>query len=189
MKDDDRATYLTYMNCTDVNLYSINMVLPYRFLEGNLYGQFIGYIGWREYKNFKNGFEPPTGRADHFFNGNVRANLMYNITDRLSCDAIARWDPPTKRIQTTTKRSFAFDFGCWYSLLREKNLIVGFSANNLFNSSDRKRDIYFLDNYRYGYTKVKGPIFAVSVKLRINRGQNVVDEYRYRTPEMKRLGR
>ena len=60
---------------------------------------------------------------------------------------------------------------------------------NLFNSSDRKRDSYFLDNYRYGYAKAKGPVFGVSVKLRINRGQNVVDEYRYRTPEMNRLER
>ena len=189
MEDRDERIYQTYMNYADLNRYSVGITLPYRFLNGKIFGQFIGYMGWNEYKNFKNGFELPPGRTPRLFNGNVRFNVQYDITDRLNFNMIARLDPYRSTLQVDTETSFSADLGVYYSLLQKKNLIVGFNVENLFNSSNVQQAVHFSDYHRYMYRQTKGPIFNFSLKLRINRGQHVVDEYKDRTPSMERMSK
>lgn len=187
MKDGNSSIYRTYLNYADLNRYYIGITLPYRFLNGKLYGQLMGTIRWEEYRNFKNNFELPEGRKSRFFNSNIRFNLLYDITDRLSSNFIARIDPNYKNIQVETKTVYNIDLGFYYSFLAKKNLILGLNASNLFNSADSKQDIYFLDNFRHSYNRIKGPVFNISLKLRINKGQNVMDEYQNKTPAIERM--
>jgi hypothetical protein len=189
MRDENSATYRTYLNYADLERYYITLNVPYRFLDGKIYGQLVSTIHWADYKNFRNGYELPRGRDTRFFTGNMRINFQYDITERLNFNAAFKLDPTYRNIPSTRRSTYRLDMGVSYALLPKKNLILDFSVANVLNSENSQVDNYFLDNYSYAWRQVKGPVYKFSLKFRLNKGQRVMDEYRNNTPAIERMGR
>jgi hypothetical protein len=186
-KDSNNMTYLTYLNNADLEKYTINLTLPYRILNGKLYGQFMGNWTYVTYKKFKNGYIPPANRKDNFWLNSYGFNMQYDVTDRLNFSCDAQYTPKQEALQYTLRKIAVVNMGVSYGFLKNKNLILGFNVANVFASADSKEDEYFLDNYRYDYTHRRGPVCVLSLRLKLNKGQHVVDEYRDYQPDFSRM--
>ncbi len=185
--DENGLTYMTYLNYGDVDHYSTHITLPYRFMHGKLYGQIIGNFTFVKHHKLKKDFIVPLGRNLQYYLYDFKANFQYDVTGRLSLNSILQYIPEKNTLLTKTYSVKTVDFGLTYSLLKEKNLILGLEVLNMFSSSDLKQDIFFLENFRHEYNYRKGPVFIFSVRLRLNKGQKVVEEYRNVTPDFNRL--
>ena len=75
----------------------------------------------------------------------------------------------------------SLDFELQYMMLKEKNLQLRLTLNDVF-ARDAKRVFYYVDGQYYSYQRHIGPIFRLSLKYVFNKGQRVVDEYRDYTP-------
>lgn len=185
--DENGLTYMTYLNYADIDNYSAHITLPYRFMRGKLYGQIIGNFTFVKHHKFKNDFIVPFGRNLQYYIYDFKANFQYDVTDRFSLNSILQYTPEKNTLLTRTYSVKTIDFNLTYSLLKDKNLIFGLEVLNMFSSSDLRQDIFFLENFRHQYNYRKGPVFIFSVKLRLNKGQKVVEEYKNVSPDFNRL--
>jgi hypothetical protein len=156
-------------------------------MRGKLYGQIIGNFTFFKHHKFKNDFIVPFGRNLQYYIYDFKANFQYDVTDRFSLNSILQYTPEKNTLLTRTYSVKTIDFNLTYSLLKDKNLIFGLEVLNMFSSSDLRQDIFFLENFRHQYNYRKGPVFIFSVKLRLNKGQKVVEEYKNVSPDFNRL--
>lgn len=185
----DNVLYQDVLNYADIDNYNVGLTLPFRFLKGKLYGQIVGNCIYADYRKFVNGYIPPEDRPTHYWVSSLSGSMNYDITDRLNFNLDAYYKFKTDGLDTHIGDWGNVDLNINYSFLKQKNLIVYLSADNLFDSQNRMRKIYFGDNFRQLKQYSNGPVFTLSVRLKFNKGQRVVDEYRDYQPDLSRLSK
>ena len=183
----DNILYQDYLNYANLENYNISLSLPFRLLKGKLYGQFMGYETYVKYKKFLNDYIPPADRHKAFWLQNYNFTMSYDITDRLNFNADADYSPNHDALYCYTYSSANIDANINYSFLKKKNLILYFDVRNMFDSNDSKQKKYFGNNFRYNGTHRNGPVFTLSVRLKLDKGQKVTEEYRDYTTDVSRI--
>lgn len=185
--DEKEHTYATFSNYANMENYKIDMVLPFKILKGKLYGQVIGNFTYVKYKKFNNSFIPPKNRNKNYWLYNLAMSMQYDITDRFNMNLQIQYVPKRKALLYTSKDYGYAELGLVYSALKNKNLLLSLSISNPFNIANQHKDLFYSEHIRNEFHYTRGNIINLSIRLRINRGQQVVNEYNEYTPNLTRM--
>lgn len=187
--DENGKLFQKYDNYVNRESYVINLNLPVRLLEGKFYAQLSSrWIYWRN-NTFKNGYTVPVGRKKEYWTHSYHLNTTYDVSDRLNINADLQYTPYTYTLDYSRQEMVHVEAGIEYSLLKKKNLIIGFNIRNIFGKNDSKINSYFIDNFRYTRSHNAGTVCAISLKLRLNKGQRVMNEYKAYNPDLERMSK
>ena len=176
----------TYQNIADLQTFKTNIVIPYRFADKKVMGQFQFNLAYDKLYNFKNQFSLPANRKCWYVNYNIHSNISYSPASRIYLSIDGNYYPTYKSSLMNAAANGSLDFELQYMMLKEKNLQLRLTLNDVF-ARDAKRVFYYVDGQYYSYQRHIGPIFRLSLKYVFNKGQRVVDEYRDYTPSNGRL--
>lgn len=180
------SLYSTYQNIADKEAFRTNFTIPFQFYSRQISGQVQVDVSYDKMRNMKNGFILPQNRKDNYWNASINANIGYMPNERLGISIDGKYSPCYNSPLLHIDSNGSVDIEVQYNMLKEKNLTLTISARDLIQK-DTKNTIYFGDS-RYHTQKCSiGPIFLVSLKLKLNKGQKVVEEYRDYTPSSSRL--
>ena len=176
----------TYQNIADQQTFKTNIVIPYRFADKKVMGQFQFNLAYDKLYNFKNQFSLPANRKCWYVNYNIHSNISYSPASRIYLSIDGNYYPTYKSSLMNAAANGSLDFELQYMMLKEKNLQLRLTLNDVF-ARDAKRVFYYVDGQYSSYQRHIGPIFRLSLKYVFNKGQRVVDEYRDYTPSNGRL--
>ncbi len=179
--------YQHYLNYADVENYKISLNLPFRLFQGKLYGQLLGNCTYVNHKKFFNGYVPPVGRKDNYWLQNYSVSMSYDIAERFNFNAYFQYSPAKNALYYHTCPRTDAEAGISYQFLKKKNLILYFNVGNIFDSNDIKENIYFMDNFRTNVIRRHGPVFTLSVRLKLDKGQKVIEQYKDYMPNVSRM--
>ena len=173
-------------NIADNRSFKTNIVLPFSMLKQKLTGQVQFNASYNHLYSFKNGFVRPTDRSANYWTRSYSAVVNYVPTERCNISIQGSYFPKTSTLIYTENKNMSMDLEMYYSFLKEKNLIVSATISDLF-AKDNIRKSHFLDMHSHSTMENIGPTFLISIKLRLNKGQRVVEEYKDYTPGTSRL--
>ena len=173
-------------NIADNRSFKTNIVLPFSMLKQKLTGQVQFNASYNHLYSFKNGFVRPTDRSANYWTRSYSAVVNYVPTERCNISIQGSYFPKTSTLIYTENKNMSMDLEMYYSFLKEKNLIVSATISDLF-AKDNIRKSHFLDMHYHSTMENIGPTFLISIKLRLNKGQRVVEEYKDYTPGTSRL--
>ncbi len=173
-------------NIADRRLFRINAVVPFALLSRKLTGQLQATLGHNRFVHFSPGYTPPESRQTQYWTQTYAGSVQYEPSDRLTLSVQGQFTPRLTSLFVDTNRQLLVDLELYYALLRERNLILSLSLGNLF-AHDTTRSAYFLDHRLWQRSDDYQPYVQVSLKLRLGKGQKVVDEYRSYTPGVSRM--
>lgn len=183
----DGILYQDYLNYVNLENYNISLSIPFRLLKDKLYGQLSGRWTYVNNKKFLHDFTPPTGRKNSYWINSYNFSMSYNITNRLNFNTYINYFPRHESVQNYTYSALDTEAGLSYSFCKKKNLIFEFNVNNIFDSNDKKRNIYFAENFRNINVLRNGPVFYFTLCLKLDKGEKVIEEYREYTPNINRM--
>ncbi len=178
--------FSTYQNIADQKTFKVNMVIPYRFANKKVMGQVQFNLAYDKIYNFKKQFSLPANRKDSYMNYNIHSNISYSPTDRMYLSLDGNYYPTYNSSLMNVSANGSVDIELQYMVLKEKNLQLRFSINDLL-ARDSKRTFYYGEGHYFSSRRYIGPIFQLSIKYVFNKGQRVVEEYRDYNPSYDRL--
>lgn len=182
----DKHLFSNYQNIADQRTFKTNIVIPYRFANSKILGQVQLNLTYDKLYNFKNEFALPSNRKVSYFNYNIHSNLSYSPTNRIFVSIDGNYYPSYKSTLMDAKENGSLDFEVQYLMLKEKNLQLRFTLNNIF-AKDSKSIFYYNNGQYCSFSRNIGPIFRLSIKYVFNKGQRVVDEYHDYSPANNRF--
>lgn len=186
LKSNGQHLNSTYQNIGDKNRFNTYLVLPFQFYKKQFSGQLQVNLSYDKLHNFKNDFTLPINRQTAYWNVSTNANITYTPTQRLGVSIDGRYSPHYDTPLQHTDSNGSFDIELQYNMLKAKDLLLTLSASDLM-LKDVKTTSYFDDSKYYTQKASLGPVFLVSLKLKLNKGQRVVEEYKDYTPDSSRL--
>lgn len=139
-----------------------------------------------KYITLKKQFSLPANRKDSYMNYNIHSNISYSPTDRMYLSLDGNYYPTYNSSLMNVSANGSVDIELQYMVLKEKNLQLRFSINDLL-ARDSKRTFYYGEGHYFSSRRYIGPIFQLSIKYVFNKGQRVVEEYRDYNPSYDRL--
>ncbi len=173
-------------NIARLQAFRVNMVLPFAFFNRKLTGQIQANASYNTLRNFKNGFVAPTNRATNYWLHSYNAVINYSPTSRLNISLFGNVAPKQNTTLYSTQRNMNWDVEVYYSFLKNENLTLSLGGYNLF-ARDAMTTNYFLNNSYHSTFENNGPTFQVSLKLKLNKGQKVIEEYKDYIPDVSRM--
>jgi hypothetical protein len=183
----DGLLYQDYLNYVNLENYNISLSIPFKLLKDKLYGQASGRWTYVNNKTFINDFTPPVGRKTKYWINSYNFSMSYDITDRLNINTYISYKPKFESMQNYTYSYTDTEASISYGFCNKKNLFLEFSISNILDSRDIKHNIYFANNVRCVNIQRNGPIFNLSLRLKLNKGEKITDEYKEYSPNISRL--
>lgn len=178
--------YRTVDNIADNRSMRAYIALPFAFAARTLTGQIQANYQHHRLVNLRNGFTIPEGRQSSYFIHNYTAYISYTPTQRLGISLEGTLNPKQTTTQYSSETYTQWGVQVSYDFLRARNLTLRLSAERLIETP-RSSTTYFLGNSYRLSTLSTGPVFSISLKLRLNKGQHVIEEYRDYRPSTSRL--
>lgn len=176
----------SYYNILDWKVFAVNVTLPFAALQRKLMGQVVIGAYHNSVMRTLNGFTLPIERPTHYWKYSFGTSINYAPSDRFSVLLDGSFTPRTSQTLIETAWDTGWSLEASYAFLQKKNLILSVRTYNVFDDNDVTTN-YFLNN-RYHLTSFSSsPVFEISLKLRLNRGQSVTDEYREYRPNASRM--
>ena len=168
-------------NIAKRSFFTANVVLPFALMQKKLTGQLQANVDYSRLSDFTSQYQAPHGRAPRYWTHSYSASLEYTPNNRFSCYLQGELSPQQNTLFSSSSIQFSGSMELNYSLLKERNLVLSLSTYNLFSHPYSKVH-FFLDNSFHTTNYSTEPYIQISMKLRLNKGQHVVDEYRSYTP-------
>lgn len=185
-KQENNMLLQSYYNILDWKVFAVNVTLPFAALQRKLMGQVVIGAYHNSVMRTLNGFTLPTERPTHYWKYSFGTSINYAPSDRFSVLLDGSFTPRTSQTLIETAWDTGWSLEASYAFLQKKNLILSVRTYNVFDDNDVTTN-YFLNN-RYHLTSFSSsPVFEISLKLRLNRGQSVTDEYREYRPNASRM--
>lgn len=169
---ENGITEYTYDNSVDRREIAGWLGFPFSLFKDALSGQINVNGRYGKYFNPRNGFNLLKERVN-YYNAGLSAYLDYEITPRLSINAYADYMIVSKTLQSDTKGYAALDLGIQYSFLKDGNLVLSFSANDVFNSRKIISTVYYDNIVKNNSLRDASQSFILSISYRFNGGQKI----------------
>lgn len=173
-------------NIANEHYFRVNAVLPFALLRKKLTGQLQINTSYNKLLSIKNGFVLPEGRKPSYWETYYATVVNYFPTDRLNISVQGVYRPMFSATTYTKNKNMNLDIEMYYSFMKEKNLTLSLRALDIF-AKDRAKCSYFLNNQHHSIMKELGPIFQISLKLKLNKGEKVIEEYKDYKPNISRF--
>lgn len=173
-------------NIADKRSYRANIVLPFALFKRKLTGQLQANVAYEQLINLRNGFTPPAGRATDYWVHNYSMFVRYAPTDRLSLSVMGRFFPNYSVTLESHPWRTRWEVDLEYSFPKEKNLTLYLSSYGLFDRDSWSTSYFLRGRYTRG-VMYQGATVNLGLRLRLNKGQRVVEEYRDYRPDASRM--
>lgn len=131
--DEHGIRYIMPRNYADRLYIFGSMSLPFSFFNSKLRGSLYLYGQNERYSNIISELDNSIINPLKNWRSSGDMYISYQPNDRLGFYINAYYRTVTKHLQKTIKGYSTMDFGVQYSFLKEKNLVIAVSAEDLFN--------------------------------------------------------
>lgn len=183
---DGKYLHSTYRNIADQQTFKLNLVVPFRFANKKVMGQIQLNLLHDKLYHFKDRFTLPDNREASCFHGSLHYTISYSPTERVDFSLDGNYHPTYQSPLMDTSANRSADIECQYAMLKNKNLLLRLTVNDLF-AKDVQSTFYFTDGHYASRQCTIGPIFRLSLKYIFNKGQKVIDEYHDYIPSNTRF--
>jgi len=106
----------TYQNIADLQTFKTNIVIPYRFADKKVMGQFQFNLAYDKLYNFKNQFSLPVNRKCSYVNYNIHSNISYSPASRIYLSIDGNYYPTYKSSLMDAAAHGSLDFELQYMM-------------------------------------------------------------------------
>ena len=185
---EDELTEYRYINYADQHNISSSISIPFEFFDKKLSGKIEPRLAYSWYSNGQNNFIIPENRNRSFSN-RVQVSLQYEFHERFSVYAWGQLIGKRKHPQYTIEKKETLDVGMFYTGLKNKNLTISLDINNIFDTNDEIKHLYFGGTTKHIRFSPESRNIKLSVLFKFSGGKKVEDKAKGNMSDISRFSK